>query len=143
HYERTEGVLDVWQKKTKEWIPVPVTEELAKILAETPRIDEYILTGAFRQHYKGESSLSHAIRNRLVQVGIADGFYRLHGLRVTAAHIMAECGADVLYLMRLFGWAKPDMANYYVREAKKLPINRAGMAKVKWPKLPTMISRVA
>jgi integrase len=129
-YDSKARVLNVWQKKTKEWVPVPVHKRLAKILAETPRIDDYILTsGLHRKHYQGESSLSHAVANRLVEVGIPKGRYKCHGLRVTAAHILAEHGCDELELMRIFGWKKPEQAHYYVREANKAKIARRGMAK--------------
>jgi len=129
-YDAKAGILSVWQKKTGEWVPVPVHRQLAKILAATPRIEDHILTSSHRQsRYAGESSLSHAIRNRLLAVGIPDGIYTLHGLRVTAAHILAENGATEHQLMKIFGWRKPEQAAYYVRETSKLVVARAGMAK--------------
>lgn len=129
HYDAKTQVLNVWQKKGRQWVPVPVHKQLAKILAETPRNGEFILTSSWGQHYRGESSLSHAIRDRLLAVGIPDGVYTPHGLRVTAAHILAENGADEVQLMRIFGWKKPDQAHYYIREANAAKIGRAGMAK--------------
>jgi len=130
HYDPKTRILNVWQKKTKEWVPVYVLKPLAKILAETPRIEDHILISSHRQsHYAGESSLSHTIRNRLLKVGVPDGIYTCHGLRVTAAHILAERGATEQQLMKIFGWRKPDQAAYYVREANKADIIRAGMEK--------------
>src|SRR5215831_19190732 len=35
HYDPKARVINVWQKKTREWVPVPVHKRLAKILAET------------------------------------------------------------------------------------------------------------
>lgn len=128
-YDRKAGFIHVWQKKTKEYVPVPVHKRLAKILAETPRNGEFILTSAWSQHYRGESSVSHAIRNRLVKAGVPDGVYTCHGLRVTAGHMLAEAGANEVEIMRILGHTKPDQAHYYIRHASKPKVTRAGMAK--------------
>ena len=42
-----------------------------------------------------------------------------HGIRKAAARRLAEAGATVNQLMAIFGWARPDMAIKYTREASK------------------------
>jgi integrase len=134
HYDRKahagRGVIHVRQRKTGEYVPVPVHKRLAKLLAETPRVTAFIATnGHGKEQYRGESSISHAILKRLREIGVPDGLYDCHGLRVTAGHMLAEAGCNELEIMRILGHAKPDQSHYYIRESNKAKVALAGMAK--------------
>jgi hypothetical protein len=43
--------------------------------------------------------------------------------------MLAEAGANEVEIMRILGHTKPDQAHYYIREANKPKVTRAGMAK--------------
>jgi integrase len=123
------GQIAVFQQKTGEYVPVPVHKDLAEILAPMPRHSEHILTSAWSKHYRSESSISHAIRNRLRAIGVPDGLYSCHGLRTTAGHMLAESGCNEIEIMRILGHKKADQSHYYIREANKAEIASAGMRK--------------
>jgi integrase len=121
------GVLHVTQEKTGAHVPMRLHRELVKILATTPRKGEYILTS--RSGKRCPIALTHAIQRRLRAVGCGDQ-YALHGLRKTAATMLAEAGATETELMRVFGWATSKQATYYTRKASARTI--VDNAMIKW-----------
>jgi integrase len=127
-YNSTTKRILVVQQKTGATVPLRAHKELAKLLAQTPRVREHICTNYFKKPYS-PGGLTHLIVARLREVGIAPEQYTLHGLRKTAGVKLAEAGATVDEIMRVLGHASPAQALAYTREASKRKLIDTAMDK--------------
>jgi len=123
----TKRILVV-QEKTGVTVPLRAHKELAKLLAQTPRVHDRICTNYFRKPYS-KGGLTHLIVGRLREVGVDPNQYTLHGLRKTAGVKLAEAGATVDMIMRVLGHSSPAQALWYTREANKRTLIDAAMDK--------------
>jgi integrase len=119
----------VVQEKTgkKLWLncPKPLLAALKREQRKTNR--EYIFHHAYDAPFANAQTLSHAIRNRLHAVGLAD--YTMHGLRKNAGMELALAGCTVPEIMAVLGHKTPKMALFYVQQVQQEDMNENAVAK--------------
>lgn len=81
---------------------IPITDEIAAVLAQCPRTAVQVLTDARGRPWQGPG-LSKAIRRAMKRAGVSG--LHLHDLRGTRASIAIAAGATDAELEALFGWA--------------------------------------
>jgi integrase len=127
----------VVQEKTgkKLWLncPKPLLAALKREQRKTNR--EYIFHHAYDAPFANAQTLSHAIKNRLREVGIKVGTkkqkgYTMHGLRKNAGSELAEAGAEVAEIMAVLGHKTHTMALFYWQQARQELMNES--AGEKW-----------
>jgi integrase len=102
--------------KSRKIIECLIRPELAEALAATPTGDLTYLINDL-----GRPFTIHGLGNKMRDWCDAAGLPQCsaHGLRKTAAVILAESGASASELCALFGWSKLETAEIYIREANK------------------------
>lgn len=128
----------VMQEKTgkKLWLrcPKPLLTVLRREQRRTNQ--EHIFSHAYGGPFGNAQTLSHAIRNRLHDLGIkppeksAKNNYTMHGLRKNAGMELALAGCTVSEIMAVLGHKTSKMAMYYVEQANQETMN--DNAVVKW-----------
>ncbi|KWV59648.1 hypothetical protein AS156_30860 [Bradyrhizobium macuxiense] len=122
--------LHVVQEKTgkKLWLncPKPLLEVLKREQRRTNR--EHIFHHAYDAPYANAQTLSHAIRNRLHDLGLTD--FTMHGLRKNAGMELALAGCTVPEIMAVLGHKTPKMALFYCQQAQQATMNENAV--VKW-----------
>lgn len=117
------------QGKTGEAVWLPAHRELRAILDAAPRAATTIVTGPSGRPWT-EGTLRKFFRTliaRLEQEGRVGLGLTLHGLRTTAATVLADLGADVRAIQAMLGHKTPVMSFHYSRAADK---KRAGTAAI-------------
>lgn len=128
----------VVQEKTgkKLWLncPKPLLVALKREQSGTNR--EYIFHHAYDGPFSSAQVLSHAIRNRLLELGInkppaerepgVKG-YTMHGLRKNAGIELALAGCSVSQIMAVLGHKTEKMALFYVAQAKQDELNESAV----------------
>ena len=127
-YDSVTRRIHVVQEKTGVTVPLRAHKELAKLLAQTPRVSDRICTNYFKKPYS-KGGLTQLVVRRLREVGVDPDQYTLHGLRKTAGVKLAEAGATVDEIMRVLGHSSPAQALWYTREASKRKLIDAAMDK--------------
>lgn len=104
------------------WIPavLPLREALARAFA-----DRFMALVTKTGKPFSEHTFRHRWRAAILKAGL-DG-YTFHGLRTTAATILAEWCTDA-QMMAIFGWRDPTMPAHYRRLANNRKLAAAGMA---------------
>jgi integrase len=93
-----------------------IQPELAEALAATPTGDLTYLVNDLNRPFT-INGLGNKMRDWCDAAGLPQ--CSAHGLRKTAAVILAESGASASELCALFGWSKLETAEVYIREANK------------------------
>jgi integrase len=103
-------------RKSRKIIECVIRPELAEALAATPTGDMTYLVNDL-----GRPFTINGLGNKMREWCDAAGLPQCsaHGLRKTAAVILAESGATASELCALFGWSKLETAEIYIREANK------------------------
>lgn len=109
-------------------VPVvgPLRDLLTRLIKERGR-DAPILLNAKGKPWASTSDLSEAVRNHLIEIGLAQKGTRtisLHGLRGNAASEVAELLMGVGAIKAVGGWRSSQTAEYYARNAEKVVIAR-------------------
>jgi integrase len=120
--------IRVVQEKTRAplWLRCP--KPLRDVLDRAPRIDDTILTSAWKRPYANSTTLGHSIERHLKKLQIKG--FTMHGLRKNAAVELADAGATVQELMAVLGHKTPKMALFYCAQADQRRGN--DNAVVKW-----------
>lgn len=101
---------------------------LLDALKAAPREAETILVNKFRKPWANATTLSHAIRNHLIKIGLAKRGTRtisMHGLRKNAASDVGSLGVGVRGIKTITGHRSNRMAEYYAQHAETRAINEA------------------
>jgi integrase len=119
--------IHVVQEKTgkKLWLncPKPLLEVLRREQQRTNR--EYIFHHAYDAPFANAQTLSHALKHRLRDLGLAPPKesgkkrYTMHGLRKNAGMELAEAGAEVMEIMAVLGHKTPKMAMFYCEQVRQ------------------------
>lgn len=127
----------VVQEKTgkKLWLncPKPLLVALKREQRKTNR--DYIFHHAYDAPFATAQTLSHAIKNRLRELGIkppADSGkknYVMHGLRKNAGMELALAGCTVPEIMAVLGHKTPKMALYYIEQVTQQDMNENAVGK--------------
>jgi integrase len=102
------------KNKTRRTIDIPISADLAAALAATPTGDlTYLVTDP------GRPFTIDGLGNKVREWCDAAGLHHCsaHGLRKASAVAMAESGATAPELCAVFGWAKLETAEIYIRAA--------------------------
>jgi len=119
-------VIEVVQRKTSEYVPIPCHHRLRSILSVLPRRNDFILTGEQGRPYKADT-LTVMVCRQLHAIGIKG--YTVHGLRKNAAQALAEAGCTISEIMAITGHRSPAMAMHYAKRAEKKHLARAAINK--------------
>jgi integrase len=90
-------------------------------------LGETILTNAKGKPWAGARSLSGAIRDHLVKVGLAKRGTKtisMHGLRKNAASEVGALLMGAASIKSVGGWKSDQVANYYAKHADQIALNR-------------------
>ena len=96
-------------------IYITITDELAYIIDQSPTGDLAFISTATGSPMKKES-FGNWFRKACKAAGIDKS---AHGLRKTAATLLAEAGGTGKELMAAFGWKSERMAAFYTLEADR------------------------
>jgi len=103
------------QQKTGEELVIPCTARLKTYLDELPRKSPIIVTNAKGQPYRRVDSYSNLFGTELRRMEL-EGI-SFHGLRKTAAAILAEEGCSEREIMAFTGHRSTAMVSHYTRQA--------------------------
>ncbi len=97
-------------------IDLPVTHQLQQTLLSTPHGKETFLTTEY-----GKPFSSNGFGNKMRDWCDAAGLKQCssHGLRKSAATVLAEAGASEYQLMAVFGWSDSKTARIYTKTAEQ------------------------
>jgi integrase len=127
--------IHVVQEKTgqKLWLncPKPLLVALKREQRKSNR--EYIFHHAYDAPFANAQTLSHAIKNRLRDLGIkpkgSNKNYTMHGLRKNAGMELALAGCTVPEIMAVLGHKTPKMALFYIQQVQQQDMNENAVAK--------------
>lgn len=122
-----DGGIEVCQEKTGEKIWVPLHGELQAVLStiENPKQDATILTSESGAAYKNDH-FKHLFKDAMRAAGLPEGCV-FHGLRKTAAVMLAEAGCSTEQIKAITGHRTDQMAAYYAKRANQRVLARAAM----------------
>jgi integrase len=114
-----DGTIQLRNEKTGAVVYLPILAPLRQALAAGPkgRPEQLAFITLGRGTNVGKEHLGAWFSEAAERAGLLD--CTAHGIRKAAARRLAEAGATVNQLMAIFGWARPDMAIKYTREASK------------------------
>jgi integrase len=105
------------QKKTGVRLSIPVHGDLKGLLEATDRRAETILTGRSGRPFHSRV-FSRDFRDARIKAGLADGL-SFHGLRHTAASVLAEEGSTAPEIMAITGHKSLKLVEHYIRQASQ------------------------
>ncbi len=121
------GLISVVQAKTGERLSIPIHSHLAAVLDRIPREHMFIVHREDGLPYT--SSGFHAIYYReKKRLGLAD--LQFHGLRHTAARLLAEAGCTDREIMAILGHRTTAMVSRYTRHADQERLAKAAIVKL-------------
>jgi integrase len=123
--------IEVTQEKTGEKIWVPLHQELKAVLDDMKadaKADTAILLTPSGEPYKADH-FKHSFKDAMRQVGLPDGCV-FHGLRKTAAVMLAEAGCSTEQIKAITGHRTDQMVSYYAKRANQKILARAAMKKL-------------
>lgn len=121
-------VINVRQNKTGARVAIPITPELAEVLAALPRDRLTFLATATGAPFSA-AGLGNAFRDAVNAAGVSKRL-ALHGLRKAAARRLAEAGCTVHEIAAVTGHKTLAEIERYTREAEKARLARAATAKI-------------
>ncbi|MFM9850160.1 MAG: tyrosine-type recombinase/integrase [Hyphomicrobiaceae bacterium] len=113
-------------------IDIPVVDELAHILANSPTGDLTFLVTEYGRPFTGDG-FGNWFRDRCREAGLENR--GPHGLRKAAATIAAENGATTHQLMSIFGWSTMQQPEHYTRAAERKRLAKAARTLLTRPKI--------
>jgi len=116
--------VSVRQQKTGARLSIPVHPDLKGLLDETPRNADTILTSKSGLPFHPRV-FSRDFRDARIAAGLPDGL-SFHGLRHTAAAVLAELGAGAPEIQAITGHKSLKLVEHYIRQAsQELQADRA------------------
>lgn len=109
--------IKVVQMKTDAILSLMVHPDLKAILDTTERKGDTILTSRSGRPFHSRV-FSRDFRNARIAAGLPDGL-SFHGLRHTAASVLAEAGATASEIMAVTGHKSLKVAEHYIRQASQ------------------------
>jgi integrase len=116
-----DGVIDWTQRKTGDPVWIPIHSALKAIINVTPRAAVTVVTGARGAPLSEEglkTNFGKLIRRLEVEGKVGKGL-TFHGLRHTAAKMLAEAGGDVSEIMAFLGHKTASVSQHYAKEAHR------------------------
>jgi integrase len=124
----TDGGIEVTQQKTGEKVWIPLHKNLLATLRKIKTKKSItILTSATGKPYKADY-LKHEFKEALRKAGLPDDLV-FHGLRKTAAMMLAEAGCTTEQIKSITGHRTDQMAAYYSKQANQKVLARAAIDK--------------
>jgi integrase len=123
-----DGVLHVRQQKTGAELAIPVHDDLAAIVAETPADHLTFLTTQFGQSFRA-TGFGNWFREQCDAAGLKH--CSAHGLRKAAARRLAEAGCTEHEIAAITGHASLREVARYTRAADQKRLAATAMEKVK------------
>lgn len=125
--------IDVVQQKTRKKLSIPVHPNLKKMLDTMPRnikgrghtMVDYILTNAHGERWLGDT-LTVAISRQARVLGIKSR--NLHGLRKSAANMLAEAGCTPHQIASITGHASLRQVEHYTAGANQRKMAKEAMS---------------
>ena len=105
------------QQKTGAKLYIPCTQPLIKMLKKTQKTAITIITGEKGQPFTHASSFPHSFSKECKRIGLNGVSF--HGLRKTAASVLAELGCSDREIMAITGHTTPAMVTHYTRQAEQ------------------------
>jgi integrase len=122
-----DGIATLRTQKTDTEVTIPISPELAEILAIGPTGDLHFICNVNGKPFTKES-FGNAFSEACRKVGINKS---AHGLRKFAAANAAHMGATERELDAMFGWTGGRMAAHYTRGADRRRLALAGASKLR------------
>jgi integrase len=122
-----DGVATIKTEKTNTEVTIPISPQLAEILAVGPTGDLHFVCNANGKPFTKES-FGNAFSEASRKAGIKKS---AHGLRKFAASFAAHAGATERELDAMFGWTGGRMATHYTRGADRRRLALAGASKMR------------
>ena len=121
------GVLRVVQEKTGKELWVPISQPLAAILAEAPKMAVTMLVNSKGRPWARANPLAQAFGDELKRLGLTDLVF--HGLRKTTAVVLAEAGCTTKQIAAITGQSD-QMVEHYTRMADRSHLASAAVVKL-------------
>lgn len=121
------GAIEVIQSKTGAKVWIPLHKDLRETLAQAPRQGAIILMTPTNKPWK-EDHFRHAFRKAVLNAGL-DGL-TFHGLRKTAAVMLAEAGCSEQEISAITGHRTSQMVRHYTAGARQKEMARAAIIKL-------------
>lgn len=109
------ATISLKQQKTGEELTIPCTHRLKAYLDSAPRRSPIIVTNANGKPYSRVDSYSNLFGAEIKALGLSG--ISFHGLRKTAAAILAEEGCSEREIMAFTGHRSTAMVSHYTRQA--------------------------
>jgi len=123
-----DGGIVVKQQKTRAELWVPIIPELQATLDIIPRRSLHILKSAQGKVW-GADNFKLQFRNDTRRLGL--GGFVFHGLRKTAAVMLAEAGCSTEQIKAITGHTTDGMVSYYVKGANQRKLAAEAMGKLR------------
>jgi integrase len=121
-----DGIATIKIEKTDTEVTIPISSELAQILATGPTGDLHFICNALGKPFT-KASFGNAFGEACRMAGIKKS---AHGVRKYKATTAAYKGATEPELDAMFGWTGGRMAAHYTREASRRRLAIAGASKL-------------
>jgi integrase len=121
-----DGIATIKTQKTDTEVTIPISSDLAEILATGPTGDLHFICNALGKLFT-KASFGNAFAEACRKAGIKKS---AHGVRKYKATTAAYKGATEPELDAMFGWTGGRMAAHYTREASRRRLAIAGASKL-------------
>ena len=121
-----DGIATIKTEKTDTEVTIPISPQLAEILAAGPTGDLHFICNALGRPFT-KASFGNAFAEACREAGIKKS---AHGVRKYKATTAAYKGATEPELDAMFGWKGGRMAAHYTREASRRRLAIAGASKL-------------
>ena len=112
------------QQKTKDWVDLPVLEELSRELALAPHDALAFIVTEYGKTFS-QKGFGNWFNGKCREAGLEN--CTAHGLRKGAATIAANNGATIHQLMAIFGWLSEQMAILYTKTVNRKKLADSGI----------------
>jgi integrase len=123
-----DDTIKIVQTKTGAKLTIALHKELRKVLAAASREHVAIITHG-RGKVFSENAFSSWFREAMNEAGIAMDC-RPHGLRVSSATRLAECGCSAHEIMSITGHKSLALVQHYTAEAEQKRLSKAAIKKL-------------
>jgi enterobacteria phage integrase len=121
-------IIKVTQQKTKTTLEIVLHTKLQEVLAGIERSDGTIILNAYGKPF-ARNSFSEWLRTAMNEAGLPPDC-QPHGLRVSAATLLAESAATAHEIMSVTGHKSLTLVQKYTMEAEQKKLSRAAIKKL-------------
>lgn len=124
------GGIEVTQQKTGEKLWIPLHTKLSSLLSNVSKSSVMILTSVTGKPFKADH-LKHEFKNTSRAAGLPEDCV-FHGLRKTAAVMLAEAGCSTEQIKSITGHRTDQMVAHYTKGAQQKVMARAAIERLEF-----------